>query len=120
MDMKRANSTPARSFGVCATEVEALSVEFAPHAPLLFALRALLVVLVGGQPIFNDTREVSFFQLTPVCVVAEADGFARLHREYFGDSYYHPVSSAIAATDEWAPENQVSHEIEKRWQKNQY
>ena len=63
----------AHGFRVCATEAEAVSVGFDPFAPLLYAPRALLVVMAGGRPTFHDTREVSFYQITPTEVVAAGD-----------------------------------------------
>ena len=63
----------AHGFRVCATEAEAVSVGFDPFAPLLYAPRALLVVMASGRPTFHDTREVSFYQITPTEVVAAGD-----------------------------------------------
>jgi hypothetical protein len=82
---------PPSGFRVCATEAEALSVDFPPYSPLVYAPRALLVVMAGGRPTFHDTREVAFYQLTPVAVVAACEGFAKLFDQYFGDAYYHPT-----------------------------
>ena len=55
----------ASGIRVCATETEALSVQFDNYAPLLYAPRALITVMVGGRPTFHDSREVSFFQVQP-------------------------------------------------------
>ena len=38
--------------------------------------------------------QVSFFQVTPVAVIAEGDAFEQMHKEFFGDAYYHPAHPA--------------------------
>ena len=50
-----------------------------PRAP-----RALLEVMVGGQPRLVDGRH--FVQVTPVRLAVDPLQFAQLHRELFGDS----------------------------------
>lgn len=54
---------PAGAIRVCATEAEAMAVDYGPYAPLLYAPRALITLMAGGNPTFHDTREVSFYQV---------------------------------------------------------
>ena len=57
---------------------------------LLYAPRALMEVVVGGQPRLGACG-THFFQLTPLSVVAAGRTLARLHEEYFGDEYFYPT-----------------------------
>ena len=50
---------PARGIAVQRNEVEALSASFPADAPLLYAPRALLELLVGGTPSFHARGEAS-------------------------------------------------------------
>lgn len=69
------------------------------HAP-----RALLEVMVGGQPLTIDGKTF-FVQLTPVRLLADPEKFARLHCELFGDEHALPASSRFTGRrrlDLWA------------------
>jgi len=81
-------------FLVHQTEMHALAEDFPLDAKLLYAPRALLEVVTGGQP-RRSTRGTHFFQIMPLCVIAEGRAFNRMHEEYFGDAYVYPVPFAI-------------------------
>ena len=91
-----------RGYTVYRNETEALTAPFPTHAPLLYAKRALIEVLAGGAPTFHDDGDVTFFLLTPTCVVAEGAAFAKMHKEFFGDEYYQPRRPAITRPESWA------------------
>lgn len=74
---------PAHGFEVCESVHAALSATFPADARHLHAPRALLEVLVGGQPMVVDGR-IYFVQLTPVRLVADPARYAALHMEFFG------------------------------------
>ena len=63
---------------------------FPADARHLHAPRALLEVMVGGQPLVSDGK-IFFVQLTPVRLLADPERFAALHRELYGDAYYLPA-----------------------------
>ena len=81
---------PHDGFCVHATEVQALAEDFPLNAKLLYAPRALLELVGGGQP-HKSVRGTLFFQVTPVCVIAAGPAFAKMHEQFFGDEYYYPV-----------------------------
>merc|ERR1712216_791648 len=78
---------PHDGFCVHATEVQALAEDFPLNAKLLYAPRALLELVSGGQP-HKSVRGTLFFQVTPVCVIAAGPAFAKMHEQFFGDEYY--------------------------------
>lgn len=70
----RPGAGPAGGIRVCATEAEAMAVDFSPYAPLLYAPRALITLMAGGSPTFHDTKELSFYQVRRVWVKGAAYG----------------------------------------------
>ena len=81
---------PAHGFEVAESVHSALAVPFPSDARHLHAPRALLEVMVGGQPQVVDGR-IFFVQVTPVRLLADPERYAALHRELFGDEYYLPA-----------------------------
>ena len=83
-------AVPAHGFEVHESVHAALSAPFPADARHLHAPRALLEVLVGGQPMVVDGR-IFFVQLTPAKLLADPERYAELHHELFGDAYYLPA-----------------------------
>ena len=81
---------PAHGFEVSESIYAALSQSFPPEARHVHSPRALLEVMVGGQPMVADGR-IFFVQLTPVRLLADPARFAVLHKELFGDEFYLPA-----------------------------
>ena len=74
---------PAHGFEVTESVHAALALTYPPGSRHLHAPRALLEVMVGGQPQLVDGR-IFFVQITPVRLLADPDRYAALHRELFG------------------------------------
>ena len=74
---------PHDGFLLHRTEVQALAEDFPLDAKLLYAPRALLEVVAGGQP-RRSAQGVHFFQVTPLCVIAAGRAFSKMHEDYFG------------------------------------
>lgn len=89
-------SVPAHGFEVSESIQAALMSSYPLDARYLHAPRALLEVLVGGQPMMVDGR-VFFVQITPTRLLADPERFALLHRELFGDAYYLPAPPDLSA-----------------------
>ena len=94
-------AVPEHGIEVVKTLREALSCTYPLGSRHLRAPRALLEVMVGGQPRIVDGR-IYFVQVTPVKVLADPYQFAQLHRELFGDEYYLPATS-FGASEAAAP-----------------
>ena len=89
---------PAHGFEVHESVYAALSATFPPDVRYLHAPRALLEVMVGGQPMVVDGR-IFFVQLTPVRLLADPERYAALHKELFGDEYYLPAPPLTTVRD---------------------
>ena len=94
-------AVPAHGFEVHESVHAALIAPFPPDSRHVHAPRALLEVMVGGQPMMVDGR-IFFVQLTPVRLLADPDKYAALHRELFGDEYYFPAPPLVTVPDEGA------------------
>ena len=81
------------------SEVQALAEEFPLDAKLLYAPRALLEVVAGGQP-RKSAHGTHFFQVTPLCVIAAGKAFQKMHEDYFGDEYCYPAPYGAFRFDE--------------------
>ena len=93
---------PAHGFEVHESVHGALSATFHPDARYLHVPRALLEVMVGGQPMVVDGR-IFFVQLTPVRLLADPEKYAALHKELFGDEYYLPAPPLTVVADPAVP-----------------
>ena len=82
----------------CSPGLQALAEDFPLDAKLLYAPRALLEVVVGGQP-RKSFRGTHFYQVTPICVIAAGKAFAKMHEEYFGDEYFYPAPYSGTLTE---------------------
>lgn len=83
-------------FLVHRTEVQALAEDIPLDAKLLYAPRALLEVVTGGRRRRSTHGGARFFQIMPLCVIAEGRAFGKMYEEYFGDTYVYPVPFAVA------------------------
>lgn len=81
---------PAHGFEVAESVHAALALTYPSESRHLHAPRALLEVMVGGQPQLVDGR-IFFLQITPVRLLADPERYAALHRELYGDEYYLPA-----------------------------
>jgi hypothetical protein len=81
---------PAHGFEVHESVRAAISTPFPAEARHIHAPRALLEVMVGGQPQTADGK-IYFVQLTPTRLLADPERYAVLHKELFGDEYYLPA-----------------------------
>lgn len=92
-----ARHVPSHGFEVHESVDAALAATYPADARLLHAPRALLEVLVGGQPLVSDGK-LYYVQLTPVRLLADPERFAALHRELYGDAYYLPAPPLTTTT----------------------
>jgi hypothetical protein len=89
---------PAKGYSVYRTMEHALCATYPLGARYLHAPRALLEVMVGGQPRAAApgaaaSDPVFFYQITPVKVVADPERYALMHADMFGDGYYLPAEA---------------------------
>ena len=88
---------PAHGFEVAESVHAALALTFPPDSRYIHAPRALLEVMVGGQPQLLNGR-IYFVSVTPVRLLADPERYAALHRELYGDEYYLPAPPLPTAT----------------------